>query len=114
MTIAIEGRLLAATDNGSVELAGAGGAVTVSVGGRPSIPSRASIARVAQLVDAGGLDVEIVDDRGRRLAEFGRGVQSPIGRLVFGSPSVKPAPRGVARWLRSLAGPRTHKAKGQT
>lgn len=97
----VEGRVVAETAGGSIEIVGEDDQVVITLAGRHDVPRRRQIAGIARFADVGGLTVTVADERGRKLAELGHGVSSPAGRAFIGSSRVRPRGRGALRWLRS-------------
>ncbi len=97
----VEGRVVAESAEGSLEIVGDDDQVMITLVGNHDVPRRRQVAGIARFADASGLKITIADERGRRLAELGRGIASPAGRALIGSPRVRPRGRGALRWVRS-------------
>jgi hypothetical protein len=80
-----------------LHLVAAGRDLALRVEGPPPPAGRATLARTGTLLAQAGLRLEVTDARGRRLALAGRGVRSPLGRLVGAGWHVRPAARALFR-----------------
>lgn len=95
----VRGEVTATTDRTTVRLRGDGSDLQIQVEGSLSA-GRRRLAEAARQLGAAGLDAQITDSRGRRLATAGASVSSPLGRLVAGSSAVRPTTRGLVAALR--------------
>lgn len=57
---------------------------------RSAARSRAELGQAADMLAKLNLTLTVVDSQGRELARAGSGVDSRVGRALFGSPAIEP------------------------
>jgi len=85
----IDGALHADGLDGSLLVSGDGSVVTVTVTGTAPTPSRVQIAALARFARGRRFIIEIIDHRGRPLAELGADTSSILGRALVGTSAVR-------------------------
>lgn len=105
----VRGEVTAVSGDASVTVSGEGPVLVVQIDGR--LPADRRLLREASRhLGASGLDAQIVDSGGRRLATVGASVRSPLGRLLAGSPAIRPTARGIAAAIRKHTTKGTNRA----
>lgn len=95
----MEGDLTVTGPGSALRLTTAGGRCRVSVTGRIPRAGGRGAELLARLATA-GLAMDVTDDSGRVLARVGGGRPSLAGRVLAGSPAIRPTLRGVVAGAR--------------